>query len=209
MNTHCQSCHKTFSSQAFQRLISRRARQITRYLSRRSSSYHTSTCASVNDIGKPCPTPIDILVDPYLDNEDLRSISAKSDCSDDDLRDDEGWIPITWDKYGHTPSFSVSIIHERKGSIQSDSSWSSVLSSSLFVESLNEKGSPPSTPASPVFGDSVERTKRKGPVEEARAMEDTMRWLLESDSLAWWMIFLAFRDRQILGIYRSFYQALI
>jgi hypothetical protein len=181
MNTRFEPCHKTFSSQAFHSLISRRARQITRYLSRCSSSYNTSTCLSINNIGEPCHTPFDIPVDPYLDNDDLRSISAESDCSDHDLGDHEGWIPITWD---NAPSFSVNIIYGRKSSIQSDVSWSSGLSSSLFMESLNEERSSPSTPASSVFGDSVERTKRKGSVEEHRAIEDTMRWLLESDSLA-------------------------
>jgi hypothetical protein len=182
MNPHFEF-QKTFGLQAFHSLVSRRARQITRYLTRRSSSYNTSTCTFINNIDIPCFTPVDILIDPYLDNDDLRSISAESDCSDDDLRDDEGWIPITWDKYPHTISFSPVIIRGRKDSIQSDASWSSFSSSSLFMESLNEEGTSPSTPASSVYGDSIESTKRKGSFGEGHGIEETMRWLLGSESV--------------------------
>lgn len=183
MNSRSQ-CMKTFSLRAFQNLITRRAYQATRYLSCETFSYtvhrpcafsNTSSLSSntfrdTDDNYTRSSIDLDYVnVDTFLD--DVRSVSAESDCSDDDTRDDEGLIPIYWDY--QLPSIQVSK-HERKGSLHSNVSCSSKYSVSLFSEVF----SPSLTPASSVYSGSVVG-KRSGSFGE-RAIEETVRWLLES-----------------------------
>ena len=107
-----------------------------------------------------------------IDDDDIRSIIAESDSSDDDLRYDEGWIPVRWDQ--SLPDTLNVFKHKRQPSLHSNASWSSKASSSLFP-----KGTPISTPASPVYGEYV--VKCKDVFGDGRGIEETMPWLLESD----------------------------
>ena len=82
-----------------------------------------------------------------------RSISTESDC-DDDLRPDEGWIPIAWDEY--IPALPT------RGHKRGESAYSSCSSrpeSSVFDDF--DELTPPSTPASPMFADVPFRSNEK------------------------------------------------
>jgi hypothetical protein len=179
-------CKKTFSLRAFQNLITRRACQATQHLSREASSYTTHrSCAVKNtpsfstDVFRDTDDhyirfsmDVDVVnVDIFLGIDDIRSISAESDCSNDDLRDDEGLIPIFWDD--RPTSIQVSN-RKREGSFNSTGSWCSKCTS-LFSEGFSTT----STPASSVYSGSVVY-KTSGSFGRDHGIEDTLRWLLES-----------------------------
>jgi hypothetical protein len=114
-----------------------------------------------------------------------RSIIAESDCSDDDdeLRDDEGWIPIAWDD--STPAspspvetqFPVLLPSSR--SVRSESSVSSFRSGSIFDDL--EEWTPPMTPVSPCFGDRVSSKWDKHlSVCTEYYVEENIDWIFES-----------------------------
>lgn len=174
-------CRKTFSLHAFQSLISRRARQVSRYLSHRNPPSCT-TCAFLHNID--IPSSVTLSTQSNGSNIDLRSITAESDCSDDDSRDDEGWIPITLQQNpSSSPPLPIKIKH-KKNEPSLASSFSSL--SSLFTES---ELSPPSTPASSLFADCVvccsgeSIMKKDKPVRDGsvKGGDRTMRWILESE----------------------------
>ena len=182
MNSQSQ-CTKTFSLRAFQNLVTRRACQATQYLSRETSSYTvcrpcafkntSSFCSNAfrdtdNDYTSSSTEFGCFNIDTFLDIDDVRSVSAESDCSDDDIRYDEGLIPIYWDH--RLPSIQ-SFKRKREGSVQSNASCSSKYSVSLFSDVC----SPTSTPASSVYSGGVV-SKRSGSFGN-RGIEETMRWL--------------------------------
>ena len=184
MMTSRLQCTKTFSLQAFQNLVARRAWQVAQYVSGQSCSFPAhrslfkntpSFCSSAypNNANFCTNTPrvVDKTnVDAF--DDDTRSVSAESDCSDDDIRDDEGLIPIIWDD--QIPVF----IHKREASVHSDVSCSSKYSISLFSE-VYSSTSTVSTPASSVYNDSIVY-KKSGSFGGHRGIQETMRWLLES-----------------------------
>ena len=178
-------CAKAFSLRAFQNLITRRACQATRYISHQASSYtiHRS-CAfnnvlsfafpdTDNDYTRSTTDPNYVNVDTFQDIDDVRSVSAESDCSDDDLRDDEGLIPIYWDH--QLPSIQVSKrAKRRKYSIPPRPTIRNTP-----YHCFPKYSSPISTPASSVYSGSVV-CKTSGEFGGDRAIEETVRWLLDS-----------------------------
>jgi hypothetical protein len=183
-------CRKSFSLQAFQSLLSRRARQLSKYLSRRRSNqfFLPRQCQlCITDMNIECIhdiPPFDALES--MCDDDYRSVLAASDCSDDDLRDDEGLITITWEdvcsvsNFPEVPPFSAPARNER-GSVSSTSSSSL----SLGADSLQSEWTPLSSPASLAYAecvsqghsDSLKRKVREDDVDHT--IEETLKWILE------------------------------
>jgi hypothetical protein len=172
----------TFSLEAFQSLLSRQAGKVTEYLSRPKSL----PAIPHHDI-----TPPAIYTTFHVVEESRRSIVAESDCSDDhDLHDDEGWIPISWETCDTVPTTSYSSTssepckagqHKRVHSSTSNAS-------SIFSE-VTQEWTPPSTPGSSAFGETmskmrVMRKEDEGEVwkDVARSMDETMKWIFEYDT---------------------------
>jgi hypothetical protein len=117
---------RSFSLEAFQNLFSRQT----------SSSQYTSD--------RSRPTSLPSASRSHTAYNHRRSISAESDC-DDDLRPDEGWIPIAWDEY--IPALPT------RGHKRGESAYSSCSGPESSVFDDSDEWTPPSTPASPMFAD--------------------------------------------------------
>src|SRR5271170_362180 len=83
----------TFSLEAFHSLLSRQATKVTESLSRPTSLLTDIQPCHHLDTSPTIYTSFRVVEDSL---HHRRSIITESDCPDDDLRDDEGWIPISW-----------------------------------------------------------------------------------------------------------------
>jgi hypothetical protein len=174
---------RSLSLEAFREFITQRASLVTEYLSsRHDNDFSTPDVPSYEPhIPKPdSPRDLFRLPETYAEQS---SITTASECSDDDVREDEGWIPIAWDdsNYPFPPLRALS--HTRSVS------WHSTVSSAVTEVFSSEEWTPPMTPVSPDF---AEETFGKGgnrrsedvsvaAYGECVSIDKTMRWILESD----------------------------
>jgi len=125
-------------------------------------------------------------------SEHRRSIVTESECSDNaDLRDDEGWIPISCDTTAATtttvpasPSVPLrrEVLHERVQSLSSDMSCKSGSSLRSVFSEVTQEWTPPSTPGREVAVQGKSRAwvgGRTGDTE--RSVEETMKWIFGYD----------------------------
>jgi hypothetical protein len=185
-NTPLRQHSRSLSLEAFQDLITQRASLVVSYLSLRADSSFPGSDESIHDLHSQghekselgsCPEPL-------RDNTMRRSIATISDCSDDDVREDEGWIPIAWEDYCYSLPPPHILSHKRSISCYSTAS-------SSYTEVFSgEEWSPPMTPVSPDFGVETYEALNKVPNDAYIAsygrpgcIENTTRWILKSDNV--------------------------
>lgn len=178
---------RSLSLEAFQDLITQRASLVTEYLSLQVDSTVLSPPESVYELhyrSHKKPTDPSTWPGSLRDGTRRRSIATVSDCSDDDVRKDEGWIPIAWRDSSYSIPSPHIISHKRS------MSWYSTTSSSYTEVFSGEDCTPPMTPVSPDFDTQAYERLNKVPNDAYFALhgqptyiDDTTRWILDSDNV--------------------------
>jgi hypothetical protein len=174
---------RSFSLEAFRELITQRASLVADYLSSRLDNNLSTSDGSSYELQFAKPdSPFDLFRFPETYAEQ-RCITTASECSDDDLREEEGWIPIAWDDTNYPFAALHALSHKRSVS------WHSTVSSAATEVFSSEEWTPPMTPVSPDFAEETfakagNRRSKDGSVAsygEYVSIDETMRWILESD----------------------------
>jgi hypothetical protein len=203
-SSHSRTHTRSFSLEAFQNLISRRASILTHFSPPRTKKSRPKCDhpalnhalffpkLQTHAYGET-PFPGNL----FPNDPRPRSIITESECSEDEIRDNEGWIPIHWDE--STPVSPSPVLtpfprqvpsynHSRNGSLRSESSISSFQSESIF-SAQDEEGSPPMTPVSASFGHRTRMSHMENrgdkylSVSTEYYVEEKVNWLFESTHL--------------------------
>jgi len=165
-----------FGIRDFRRLLSRQKKILSEYLSAR----------------RMFDTPWSGYGTNYIDEtiSEARSVRAESECHDD-LRDDEGFIPIVWDDepdsfdalqaHAHSVMFAKQPVRHYHSA-----SFSSATSSNISAgfSHVADEWTPPSTPATSTFGDCPFRASQepfKQRVQGAGVEKATWKWIMECE----------------------------